>query len=102
MSRSQQQSPPLKQSGSRWEPPRSPSAETRNRWLELEAYIERIFILFSIYTLSIGPLYWHYIDALQGNGNVLLAAFYQPLRILGELIPIFGKCLNWYVALWVG
>lgn len=102
MPSSQQESPPSKQSDAPRPTPSSASPDSGNWWLELEAYVERMFILFSIYSLSIGPMYWHYIDARQGNGNTLLAAFYEPLRLLGELFPLFGKCLNWYVSLWVG
>ncbi|WP_437227139.1 hypothetical protein SH661x_000195 [Planctomicrobium sp. SH661] len=72
------------------------------RWgLWLEGFIERMFIMFCVYTLSIGPMYWSWVDAKFAHGPKILAAFYEPLRMLGEAYPLFGKCLNWYVSFWV-
>jgi len=74
----------------------------RSWWLSLEGFLERMFILFSLYVLSIGPLYWQWVDAKYASGSTWLAAFYEPLYLLGELWPLFGKCVNWYLTFWVG
>lgn len=71
-------------------------------WTWLEGFIERMFILFCIYALSIGPMYWPWVSARQAHGWYMVAAFYEPLRILGETFPLFGQTLNWYISLWVG
>jgi len=82
-----------------------PSVERSRRigWLLwMEGFIERMFILFCLYALSIGPMYWQWVDAAYAHGSPWVAAFYEPLRMLGEQFPLFGKSLNWYISLWVG
>ncbi|HWL09715.1 MAG TPA: hypothetical protein VNQ76_14990 [Planctomicrobium sp.] len=64
-------------------------------------YIERMWILFCLYTLSIGPMYWHWLSGREVRGSTLIAVFYEPLRILGVWFPLFGEWLNWYVRLWI-
>lgn len=70
-----------------------------------KAYIiastEQMIILLGIYIFSIGPMYWTWVDAKQVNGSYYIAAMYEPLWILGGLIPPFGEWLNWYVRLWI-
>ncbi|SFI45991.1 hypothetical protein [Planctomicrobium piriforme] len=81
---------------------RSTLSPRRRRWLWLEAFIERFFIAFCVYALSIGPMYWHWVAGREVKGSLWIATFYEPLRILGEMVPLFGEWLNWYVRLWIG
>ncbi len=85
------------------QPETDPVASTPNQslWLNIEAYIERMFILLCIYTLSVGPMYWDWLAGRQAKGNPYIAAFYEPLRIAGELFPPFGEWLNWYIRFWI-
>ncbi|WP_437187099.1 hypothetical protein SH668x_000480 [Planctomicrobium sp. SH668] len=92
---------PLGPTGSPAQVQKSDELKPQSVWLWWEAYFERMFILFCIYTLSIGPMYWQYLNARHASGPTLLAAFYEPLRLLGEYFPLFGKSLNWYISLWV-
>lgn len=65
------------------------------------AALERFIIFFSLYTFSIGPMYWTWYESRYMHGNELVAIFYEPLRLLGEWVPFFGEWLNWYVKLWI-
>lgn len=71
------------------------------RWrARLLRFCQRWFILFSLYTLSIGPMFWTWYEAKYLDGSFWVAAFYEPLLILADLIPPFGDWLNWYIELW--
>jgi len=80
----------------------TPAVPPQSWWGWLEGFVERMFILFCLYALSIGPMYWQWVEARYVNGFSLIAAFYEPLRILSETFPLLGKCLNWYLTFWVG
>jgi len=69
-------------------------------WGWLEGFIERMFIIFCLYALSIGPMYWQWVEARYVDGFRIIAAFYEPLRILGEIFPVLGEWLNWYLTFW--
>lgn len=71
------------------------------RWEHVEAVIEQLLILFALYVLSIGPMYWRWFSAKYVNGPALLAAFYEPLWILAGWCPPLGAWINWYVRFWV-
>jgi hypothetical protein len=79
----------------------SPSGSPRSIWTRVVAFLERALICFCLYTLSIGPMYWQWLAGRQARGPVLITAFYEPLRLLGELIPAFGEWLNWYIRWWI-
>lgn len=72
-------------------------------WTFLKGVLLQLAIFFTLYTLSIGPLYWRWYAAKFLSGEpTLLGAFYEPLyRFAGWCEP-FGEFLNWYVGLWVG
>src|SRR5690606_27926696 len=80
----------------------SPGQDRYRLWLRIEACVERSFILFALYALSIGPLYWQWLQSSQVRGFSWLAAVYEPLLLLGEVFPLFGECLNWYIRLGIG
>jgi hypothetical protein len=61
----------------------------------------RLAILFTVYTLSIGPLYWKWYAAKVGLGSPVFLALYRPLELLAKWIPALGHFLNWYVSLWI-
>lgn len=75
--------------------------KVRQRTRRAIAVVEEVFIAFSLYVLSIGPLYWKWYSAKYVEGAALLAAFYEPLWFLAGWIPGFGEWLNWYVRLWI-
>ncbi|MFV0443320.1 MAG: hypothetical protein ACK5Q5_07095 [Planctomycetaceae bacterium] len=60
----------------------------------------RMLVLFGLYVLSIGPMYWSWYSGKYANGSVYLAAFYEPLWILCVRYPWLGDWVDGYVWLW--
>jgi len=72
-------------------------------WREwFRGFVQRVFVMLAIYVLSIGPLYWQWYGARFAGESPWLAAFYEPLVIVAQLIPPFGRWMDWYVGLWIG
>jgi len=70
--------------------------------LEFAASVyNRVVILMLIYVLSIGPMYWEWVDSMYLQGHPAVARFYYPLLILCDLIPPLGDLINWYLSFWV-
>mgnify|MGYP006969436393 CR=1 FL=1 len=61
----------------------------------------RVMILLLIYVLSIGPMYWQWVEAMMTGENEALLVFYLPLMLAAEKIPPFRDVLHKYVDLWV-
>jgi len=67
----------------------------------------RMTVLFGLYVLSIGPMYWQWQSGRQGEGSRIIAAFYEPLYRLANMEDrfgigeTFGSWLNFYISLWV-
>lgn len=60
----------------------------------------RILVFLTIYTLSIGPMFWHWYAGVHADGSKLVVAFYMPLLYACEIEPI-GDFVNWYINLWI-
>jgi hypothetical protein len=70
--------------------------------LEFAARVyNRVVILMVLYVLSIGPMYWQWVDSMHVQGHPAVARFYYPLLLACEIIPVFGKVVNWYLDFWV-
>ena len=69
----------------------------RDLLLRVYCYLVVIFVL---YVLSAGPMYWTIYEAFHVNESRLIQAIYFPLVLLSEFEPI-GRILNWYVGLWI-
>ena len=67
-------------------------------WLR---FLQRLFVYFSIYVFSLGPMYWHWWEGKYLYGSKLIAAFYEPLYLLTKWIPPLGWFVNSYVHIWV-
>ena len=61
----------------------------------------RVVILALLYVLSIGPMYWQWVDSMHVQGHPSVARFYYPLLLVCEIVPVFGKVVNWYLGFWV-
>ena len=61
----------------------------------------RLAILFTLYVLSIGPLYWKWYAAKVGLGSRMFLVLYHPLETMAKWFPPLGHFLNWYVSLWI-
>ena len=58
-------------------------------------------VLFLLYVLSIGPMYWKWFGAKSGLASPIYLVLYRPLERLADLSPPLGHFLNWYVSLWI-
>lgn len=79
------------------------SRSARPAWAVYEYLVGlacRMTLLFGVYVLSIGPLYWRWYSAKFVNGSPYLAAFYEPLWILCIRFPWLGDWVDSYVKLW--
>jgi hypothetical protein len=63
--------------------------------------LRRSFVYFSIYAISLGPMYWRWWEGKYLNGSKFIAAFYEPLFLVSGWIPPLGWFLNSYVHIWV-
>ena len=73
------------------------------RWRYLFLHLaQRTFLYFTLYALSIGPFYWTWYKSRFVDGSSSVAAFYEPLVWLAEVIPPFGDWMSWYIHLWIG
>lgn len=67
----------------------------------------RMAVLFGLYVLSIGPMFWMWHSGKFGNGYRIVAAFYEPLFRLANIDdPLhigetIGEWLNYYIGLWI-
>jgi hypothetical protein len=61
----------------------------------------QMLLLFSVYTLSIGPMFWTWYSAMYLDGPVWVAKLYLPLVIACEVIPPFGWLVNQYINWWI-
>lgn len=61
----------------------------------------RLTIYWTLYTLSIGPMFWTWYEANYLDGPKWIAAFYFPLLVACDVIGPFGDFVNWYINLWI-
>lgn len=66
-----------------------------------QRFLLRMCVYFSIYVISLGPMYWQWWEGKYMNGSKLVAAFYEPLFLISGWIPPLGWFVNSYVHLWV-
>lgn len=79
------------------------AAPQTSGWAQYSAgVLMRMTVLFVCYTLSIGPMYWHWYSGKFVNGSQTVAAFYEPLWQLSHRYPWFGEWVDHYVRLWQG
>jgi hypothetical protein len=67
----------------------------------LRRMLIRLAVMFTLYVLSIGPLYWKWYAAKVGVGSPIYLIFYRPLEMLSVWIPPLGHFLNWYITFWI-
>jgi hypothetical protein len=78
--------------------PTEEAAPTRHR---LRRRLLKLAVLFGVYVLSIGPMYWKWFAAMHGLASPVYRAIYLPLEFLARAVPFFGQFLDWYVSLWL-
>lgn len=79
--------------------PRSSPPLGRGR--RFRRYLWRLVLFWTVYTLSIGPLFWAWFESVYLEGSPLIFAFYLPLLLTCEFIPWWGWIVNAYVNLWI-
>jgi len=60
----------------------------------------RLLVMFVLYVLSTGPMYWACYEAYYANGSKYIAMFYWPITVACENETI-ANWITWYVELWV-
>ena len=53
-------------------------------------------VLFVLYVLSIGPMFWTWYESKYLNANPWVALFYEPLLFL-TAIPFINAYINWWI-----
>jgi len=79
----------------------SPKAPAQGPNAAIISVIEQWVIFVLLYIFSIGPMYWPWHQAKNGDGYRIIAVLYEPLYFLAGVVPWFGDWLNWYVGLWI-
>ena len=67
----------------------------------LKRLLVQLAVLFVLYVLSTGPMYWWIFEAYYLGGSQFLAQLYYPLVIACEMSDTIGAFFEWYVGLWV-
>lgn len=57
-------------------------------------------LIWLIYTLSIGPMFWTWFSAAYVGGPYWVIAFYSPLQLACEYVPYYGDLVENYIWWW--
>ena len=57
-------------------------------------------VVWVLYALSIGPMYWTWYSASYIRGPSWVPALYGPLQFVGEHVPVFGRWIDDYIWWW--
>lgn len=58
-------------------------------------------IYWTVYTLSIGPMFWTWYEACYLNGPAWVVVFYYPLLYVCDRFEPYGRLVNWYIHWWI-
>lgn len=61
----------------------------------------RVMIVFLLYVLSTGPMYWAIYEAFNTSGSSFLAKLYYPIALVCQHSDLICTWFDWYVGLWV-
>lgn len=79
--------------------PAPPASKNTVRNLILRIY-NRTLILFLMYILSTGPMYWYVYEAYNMGGSSFLANFYGPIALMCQ-VDWIANWFDWYIGLWI-
>lgn len=68
-------------------------------WLRKFALHTTVFWV--VYTLSIGPMFWFWFEAVYAGGPRWISRLYVPLVLACYYVPWFGDLVNWYINWWI-
>jgi len=63
--------------------------------------VGRLFVYWTLYSLSIGPCFWYWFESTHVDGPKWVGRFYTPLLIVCEIFPWYGRFMNAYIDLWI-
>lgn len=61
----------------------------------------RVMIVFILYVLSTGPMYWLVFAGYQASGSSFIANLYFPIVWACQQSDVVCTWFDWYVGLWV-
>jgi hypothetical protein len=62
--------------------------------------VAQFVLVWIIYTLSIGPMYWTWFAARYIDGSYWIIAFYAPLQAACEYVPYYGDWVEGFIWWW--
>lgn len=68
--------------------------------LTVRGIVFQFVLVWSIYTLSIGPMYWTWFGSTFVGGPYWVRALYSPLRIACLYVPMYGDLVEDYIWWW--
>jgi hypothetical protein len=74
-------------------PPKRPRLTARG-------VVLKFAVVWLIYTLSIGPMYWTWFGSTYVGGPYWVCALYSPLRIACLYVPPYGDLVENYIWWW--
>jgi hypothetical protein len=77
--------------------------------IRIKRYLKQLAVRILIYltayvliaSLTIGPMFWYWFDAVYVGGPVWIAKFYAPLLWLCEHLGWLGYLVNSYINWWI-
>lgn len=77
----------------------SPSFPPRR--ITLRGLVLKFVLIWLIYTLSIGPMYWTWFGSAYVTGDPYwVLALYSPLRLTCYYVPVYGDLVETYIWWW--
>jgi hypothetical protein len=73
------------------------------RWSWKRRFRRSVFqlvIIFVLYILSTGPMYWIWFSAYYLHGSEYIEKLYNPIVLACE-IDVINDFFDWYVGLWI-
>lgn len=77
-----------------------PTDHPKRPRLTLRGLALQFLLVWSIYTFSIGPMYWTWFGSTYVGGPYWVQALYSPLRIACLYVPAYGDLVENYIWWW--
>jgi hypothetical protein len=81
-------------------PSEIPPVKPIRKLLTVRGVILQLAIVWVLYTLSIGPMFWTWFGARFVDGPYWVLAFYSPLQYVCECVPVYGDLVENYIWWW--
>jgi hypothetical protein len=77
-----------------------PAAPGRSPRSTLRGFVLQFVLVWALYTLSIGPMFWTWYGAVYVGGPRWVVAFYAPLQLACRAVPSYGEWVENYIWWW--